>query len=150
MLVSIALPLAAFLAACGGTVHPTLTELESLPGARAHYPGSVELARFDSDSVNTMYNKQSAILGSHWCAPVEMRAVHSWFDRTLASAGWKRVRPTDGSGDVDAALVAQWSRGRRTFDLYRLTRTYMNRRRADPSDPTVRRSCVTGYAIRVI
>src|SRR6476469_5201423 len=86
--VSIALPVAALLAGCGGTVHPTLSELESLPGASAHYPGSVELARFDGDSVNTTYNKQSAILRSNWCAPVNMLAVHSWFARTLADAGW--------------------------------------------------------------
>jgi len=148
--VSIALPVAALLAGCGGTVHPTLSELESLPAASAHYPGSVELARFDGDSVNTMYNKQSAILRSNWCAPATMLAVHSWFARTLADAGWIPVRATDGSAGADAALVAQWSRGDRTFDLYRLTQPYMDRRRADPSDPATRRSCVVGYAIRVI
>lgn len=146
----VASALAALLAGCGGTVHPTLSELESVPAATAHYPGSVELARFDGDSVSTIVNKQSAILRSYWCAPAGIAAVHLWFARTLADAGWRSVRSNDGSGDVDAALVAQWSRGARSFDLYRLTRSYMDRRRVDPSDPSVRRSCVVGYAIRVI
>jgi hypothetical protein len=129
-----------------GTVHPTLDELRSVPGATSEYPNSSQLQSFDQDSSSNLFAKNAAILKSYWCSPVDRSTWSAWFSQQLVAQGWESHHTIVDSSTPDVTQVQEWTRGDRTFDLYALSQSYTQELIQDRNGPT---SCVSGYGTTV-
>ena len=109
------------------TVHPTLEDLRSTPGATARYPGSTLLRSFDQESSHNIAAKNPARLKSDWCADGTAHDYLQWYDAQLTAAGWTSRPPVVSSSDPDIEVLGEWTRGARTFDLSSLSSAYVRR-----------------------
>ena len=110
-----------------GTVHPTLAELRAVPGATVRYPGSTQIRSFDQESSGNLFAKNQAVLKSDWCTSAPDDAYRDWFAHELRALGWSERHTGVSTADPDVTLFQEWTRGGRTFDLYRLSSSYVAR-----------------------
>jgi len=133
-------PLAGVLAGCG-TQHPTTSQLKSLPGATASYPGSVAVGGHGArKGEHSLVNSSGAVLFSTYCTAAGQPEVTRWFASELGRDGWRAEHNPVGTTNSDVAAIAEWRRGGRRFTLQLLSPTYVGRLSAAQG-----KSCSSGY-----
>jgi hypothetical protein len=113
-LVAVALVLGlVFLSACGQP-HPTLAELEQLPGAHLTYPGSRTDVEGGSDS-NNKFGPNPAAYSRVELTDASATEVAAYYDEQLVALGWTK----GGNGWKDSRWKDEysWMRGKRLLQL---------------------------------
>jgi hypothetical protein len=137
-------PLAGLLAGCHAQ-HPTVSELESVPGAMSSYPGSVAVGGHGAvKGEHTLWSSSPAMILGTFCATASQPEVTRWCASELGRDGWKTVPNPVGTTDSDVVATEEWRRGRRTFTLELMTPTSVGRLSAAYS-----RRCSAGYRVVV-
>ena len=128
------------LAACQA-VHPTVSELRTVPGASATYPTSVAVHGVAAtEGRHTLFDSSPSMLLATYCTTDGEMDVVSWFAASLESDGWQSVPNPPGSSTSDVARTVEWRRGDRRFTVQVLTPVYVGR-----LDPALARRCTTAY-----
>lgn len=132
------------LAGCG-TVHPTVSELRSIPGATAAYPGSVAVAgRGATPGSRTLFASNPSLLFATYCTHADQRALTRWFAEELSHTDWQADPNPARTTSTDVTDTHGWRRGQRRFTLQILSPTYLAR-----LGSRLGQSCPTGYRTTV-
>lgn len=133
-----------FLAGCG-TVHPTVSELRSIPGATAAYPGSVAVVgRGATHGNHTLFASNPSMLFTTYCTDADKPALIRWFADELNHADWQSDTNPAGTTSNDVTETQRWTRGHRRFTLQIFSPTYVARLSSQHGQP-----CPTGYRTTV-
>lgn len=128
------------LAGCG-TQHPTVSELEAVPGATASYPGSIAVGGHGArEGEHTLVNSSGAVLFSTYCTDADQPELTRWFAAELGRAGWADESNPAGTTNGDVSATEEWRRGGRRFTLQLLSAAYVARLAAAQG-----RQCTSGY-----
>jgi hypothetical protein len=129
-----------------GTVHPTIKDLQAVPGATLQYPGSVEIVGGGVESDSNIMAKNPAHLGSSRCVGASRETWAPWFEQQLAANGWELQHNSTFPGTDGDALVGEWRHGDYLFDLYDLSAAHLASLVEQYGGPA---GCAYGYETRV-